>query len=213
MIRLSRAHFPVTALGPGRRVGVWVQGCGLACKGCLSRDTWDPGGGLDVPPERVDELWRAAIADGADGLTVSGGEPFDQPAALVRLLRDAVRGRGAAPLDLLVYTGYEEDEARLRVPEVFTLADAVITGRYEAGRPTRLIWRGSAGQRLIPLTPLGEERYLPYLDHRPERAPMQVNADEEGIWFIGVPAPGALPRLRGAMARRGVTVEGVSWRP
>jgi anaerobic ribonucleoside-triphosphate reductase activating protein len=212
-MRLSRAHFPVTALGPGRRLGVWFQGCGLACKGCMSRDTWDPAGGDEVAPEQVDALWRAVVAAGADGLTVSGGEPFDQPAALVRLLQGAARERGDRPLDLLVYTGYEEDEARERAPEVFGLADALITGRYEAGRPTRLIWRGSAGQRLIPLTPLGRERYLPYLDHRPPRAPLQVDVGEEGIWFVGVPAPGTLPHLHRAMARRGVTLKGVSWRP
>jgi anaerobic ribonucleoside-triphosphate reductase activating protein len=213
VIRLSRAHFPVTALGPGRRLGIWVQGCGLACKGCVSRDTWDADGGREVEPELVDALWKDAIDQGADGLTVSGGEPFDQPAELVRLLRAAARERGTAPLDLLVYTGYEEAEARARAPEVFELADAVITGRYEAGRPTRLIWRGSAGQRLIPLTALGERLYRPYLDHCPEHAPMQVGADESGIWFIGVPPPGTLPRLERAMRERGVTVKGVSWRP
>ena len=72
---VSRLHFPVTTLGPGRRVGLWLQGCSIRCPGCISLDTWDPRVGL-VPIadllERIDQLaWEA------DGLTVSGGEPFD----------------------------------------------------------------------------------------------------------------------------------------
>ena len=40
MIYLNKAHYPVTTLGPGRRIGLWLQGCTLACPGCVSRDTW-----------------------------------------------------------------------------------------------------------------------------------------------------------------------------
>lgn len=40
---LSRLHFPVTTLGPGRRIGVWFQGCSIRCAGCISRDTWETG--------------------------------------------------------------------------------------------------------------------------------------------------------------------------
>ena len=39
-ISLSRLHFPVTTLGPGRRIGIWFQGCSIRCPGCISADTW-----------------------------------------------------------------------------------------------------------------------------------------------------------------------------
>ena len=44
-IAINKAHFPVTVLGPGRRIGIWLQGCSIHCKGCVSQDTWaaDPG--------------------------------------------------------------------------------------------------------------------------------------------------------------------------
>ncbi|CAO0827169.1 hypothetical protein SMICM17S_10724 [Streptomyces microflavus] len=63
-------------------------------------------------------------------------------------------GRDADLLDL--YTGWEDAEvgASPRAQAVLGLADAVITGRYRAGEPTRLVWRGSANQNLIPQTPL-----------------------------------------------------------
>ena len=78
MPRISRLHYPVTALGPGRRLGVWVQGCPLACPGCIARDTWDPAGGHEVAVADLTAVWQAAVDDGADGLTVSGGEPLEQ---------------------------------------------------------------------------------------------------------------------------------------
>ncbi|HEX5495693.1 MAG TPA: 4Fe-4S single cluster domain-containing protein [Mycobacteriales bacterium] len=216
---MSRLHYPVTALGPGRRLGVWVQGCALACPGCLSRDTWDPAAGRTVPVAELLQAWRAAVADGADGLTVSGGEPLDQAEEVAELLAGARAVRAPADrdtgreIDILLYTGYELselDDARSRVVD---LADAVITGRYVAGQPTGLIWRGSANQRLLPRTPLGAARYGRYLDHVPDRTPMQVSVDAHNIWFVGVPRRGDMPRLERALARRGVHPGKPSWRP
>jgi len=213
MTRISRVHFPVTALGPGRRLGIWFQGCGLACKGCMSRDTWDPAGGRDIETAALAALWRQAVADGADGLTVSGGEPLDQPAGLAALLAAAAAVRGDRETDLLVYTGYELDAATARVPALRRYADAIITGPYDVTRPTRRIWRGSANQGLHLLTPLGQRRYGRYLSHEAERPPMQAAVTEDGIWLIGVPAPGALGRFERALRQRGVTIGGTSWRP
>jgi len=215
MLRLSRIHYPVTALGPGRRLGMWVQGCPLACRGCMSRDTWSPTGGSEVAIGELVAAWRDAIADDADGLTVSGGEPLAQPAAVSEFLTAAAEVRAAAgrELDILLYTGYELDELGRAESDVVGLADAVVTGRFDVARPTDLIWRGSANQRLVPLTELGRSRYGPYLDHVPDRAPMQFSVDDNDVRFVGVPRRGDLARLERAMVRRGVHLEGLTWRP
>jgi len=81
---LSRMHFPVTTLGFGRRVGIWFQGCSIQCPGCVSRDTWAFGRGetsVESACETIDPWLKEA-----DGVTISGGEPFDQPMALAALL-------------------------------------------------------------------------------------------------------------------------------
>jgi anaerobic ribonucleoside-triphosphate reductase activating protein len=215
MLRISRVHYPVTALGPGRRLGVWVQGCPLACAGCIARDTWDPGGGREVGVSELADVWRAAVDDGAAGLTVSGGEPLEQPAGLGALLAaaDTIRTAAGREVDLLVYTGYDAAEITGAAAGALSLADAVITGRYDVTRPTRLIWRGSANQCLSARTPLGERRYARYVDHAPDRAPMQVAADGGNLWFVGVPRRGDLPRLEHALHRKGVSYQGVTWRP
>jgi anaerobic ribonucleoside-triphosphate reductase activating protein len=212
-LRLARLHFPVTALGPGRRLGIWVQGCALACPGCMSRDTWDPRAGQAVGVADLATQWQQAAGGGADGITVSGGEPLDQAPALAELLLRVRRSPDGDRADILVYTGYELAEAYDRAPAVLAAADAIITGRYEAARPTALIWRGSAGQQLIPLTERGRERYRPYIAMPVARPPMQVGADELGPWLIGVPRRGDLRRLEAALRSRGITASDVSWRP
>ena len=83
-IALSRIHFPVTTLGPGRRIGIWFQGCSIRCPGCISMDTWAPGRGITTIDEVVNAV--AQWLPVADGITISGGEPFDQPIALLDLL-------------------------------------------------------------------------------------------------------------------------------
>jgi anaerobic ribonucleoside-triphosphate reductase activating protein len=210
LLRVARIHFPVTALGPGKRLGIWVQGCGLACPGCMSRDTWDPAAGRSVTIARLTQIWRDAVNDGATGLTVSGGEPLDQPAALTALLR---RVREDPAADILVYTGYQWEQAWHKAAGVLRLADAVITGPYEMARPTRLVWRGSAGQQLTPLTELGRQRYGSYVDLESTQPEIQVGSDADGYWLIGVPRAGDLPRLERRLRRLGIILNDVSWRP
>jgi anaerobic ribonucleoside-triphosphate reductase activating protein len=217
-LRVADVLGPVTSLGPGRRLGVWVQGCPLACAGCMSRHTWDPRGGRDVPVERLGELWRRALAAGYEGLTVSGGEPLEQPGAVGELLATADRIRraaGRADADLLVYTGREETEIADSAEAQAALghADAVVTGRYRAGEPTRLVWRGSANQRLIPRTPLGHRRYGPHLRRLVDRPELQVRVTDGAVHIIGVPRPGELAALERDLVARGVTFEGNTWRP
>lgn len=214
-LRVARTHYPVTALGPGRRLGVWVQGCPLGCPGCMSRDTWDPGAGVERSVEELAALWARALADGARGLTVSGGEPLAQPAALAAFLA-AVRTDDAAvradDTDILLYTGYDLDELDDTQLRAAGYADVLITGRYEAGRPTRLIWRGSANQQMVIQTPLGAQRYAEYEDAEAERAPMQVTVDDDGdLLMLGVPPPGTLSRLDGLLRGRGVRLDRRSW--
>src|SRR3954471_7332041 len=100
-IALSRLHFPVTTLGLGRRVGIWFQGCSIRCPGCISVDTWDPALGQTKMTDIARQL--EGWAEAADGLTVSGGEPFDQPSALEALVR---LWRTLSPTAILLFTGH-----------------------------------------------------------------------------------------------------------
>lgn len=98
---LSRIHYPVTTLGPGNRIGIWFQGCSIRCPGCVSVDTWATGKG-GVPIDDVISTISTWFHE-ANGITISGGEPFDQKEALKTLLSKI---REHTDVDILIYSGY-----------------------------------------------------------------------------------------------------------
>jgi anaerobic ribonucleoside-triphosphate reductase activating protein len=223
-LRINRVHYPVTALGYGTRLGIWVQGCPLACRGCMARDTWMPDAGTGVPVPELAELWRRAARSGADGITISGGEPLAQPEALTCLLteadairaelgrQDAAAGRPCRDLDILVYTGYEPTEFTPEQRRAVADADVLITGRFDITAPTGLVWRGSANQEMVLRTALGQKRYADMVDHAPARTPMQTSVTDDGIWLIGVPRTGGVRALERGLLQRGVRLSSASWR-
>lgn len=213
-IALNRAHYPVTVLGPGRRIGLWTQGCGIGCPGCVALDTWapDPGQGIEVA-DLVD--WCDSLLDrGVDGVTISGGEPFDQPEALDELIGRLRTWRAAAGLDidLLCYSGRSLSVLRRRFPHILAQLDAVIPGRFVASRAPGLKWRGSANQPLVALSALGHRRYAAEVERPADPARLQVAVAGPTVFHIGVPQPGDLDALEAALAKRGVRYQEVSWR-
>lgn len=196
---VSRLHFPVTALGPGRRVGVWLQGCSLRCPGCISVDTWDPGLGLVPVQQLLDRV--AELARTADGLTVSGGEPFDQPDVLAAVLR---RWREVSNRSTLVFTGRELEDLAPWLGDNGGLLDAVMTGPFRSNLPQTRALRGSDNQSLHVLSDLGAEFLAYERPYTPADRRLDVMFDDQGdAWFAGIPARGDLARLRRALAASG----------
>ena len=139
------------ANGPGARFVVWFQGCTLGCPGCFNPTTHDAGGGRAIAlDELVAELTRTARAGGLEGLSLSGGEPLQQPEA-ARVLLDAARALG---LSTLAFSGYAIDEIRALPggPDVLARLDVLIDGRYIARERLATGLRGSANQRIQLLT-------------------------------------------------------------
>lgn len=207
-LRLNRKHHPVTVLGHGVRAGIWVQGCTIGCLGCASRDTWDPADGELADPADL-LTWLDALPEPLDGVTISGGEPFQQPTALDELLTALSDWRGARPIDVLVFSGYPWPKLRDEHPAVLANCDAVVAGPYVERRNTGTALRGSDNQRIVTLTDLGESRY-----HTTATSPapaMQVLPAGDSVRLIGIPRRGDLDRLRAGLAARGVRAESVTW--
>jgi anaerobic ribonucleoside-triphosphate reductase activating protein len=200
---LSRLHFPIAALGPGRRVGIWFQGCSLRCPGCVSADTWRPGRGHTTVAS-VLETVRPWLRD-ADGVTISGGEPFEQPAALVALLQ-AIRETFDG--DILVYTGLELSDIDGVLRRNEGLVDALITGPYRNDLPQTQPLRGSDNQNLHLLTALGRRRFADLGAASGDTAPvLDAMFDASGtVWFAGIPRQGDFERLRASLTAAGHTV-------
>ena len=135
------------ANGPGSRFVVWLQGCSLGCAGCFNPATHAASG-----PETTIEVIAAQLGATRDieGLSLSGGEPLQQPQAALALL-DAARALG---LSTLAFSGYTIEEIRALPggPEVLARLDVLIDGRYIAGERLATGLRGSANQRIHLLT-------------------------------------------------------------
>lgn len=132
--------------GPGLRFTLFTQGCPHHCPGCHNPGTHDPAAGeTRSPAEIIEEMLKNPLTD---GLTLSGGEPFLQPAACAQVAR-AARGAG---LNVWAYSGWTF-EALLAMPEageLLSLLDVLVDGPFlEAQRSLDLPWRGSKNQRII----------------------------------------------------------------
>lgn len=211
-LRLNKAHYPVTTLGPGRRIGLWTQGCDLGCRGCCARDTWDPDPGREVSIATLLNWCRTVAAEGLDGITLSGGEPFAQPVALGELLDglQAWRATLARPFDILCYSGWPLRRLRACHGDILGKLDALIPEPFVDGRPLGAPWRGSDNQPLVLLSPLGESRYRDHPAEQHKR--LQLSVDDAGIWCIGIPAPGDLTAVERLCQQRGLELYEVSWR-
>ena len=201
-IFVSRLHFPVTTLGLGRRAGLWFQGCSLHCPGCVSADTWAHGLGATTL-EAVMKTLTPWLAE-ADGVTISGGEPMEQPEALEELLA-ALRSGMRADQDVLLYSGQAWEKIAPQMASWRQGPDALICDPFLQSSAQTLMWRGSDNQRLVPLTALGRRRYEPWLHALREEGPKALDLffDGDSVWMAGIPDAGSLAALQQALAAAG----------
>lgn len=212
-IIINRILAPVTVLGAGRRVVVWVQGCDLACPGCASVDTWDMSLGTRRSADAVAEALAAEIrARDLDGLTITGGEPMDQAPALAEMitrLREILASwHRADGFDILAFSGYTTAAARRRAGSLWQLLDIAVCGPYRRDLPSDVALVATRNQEVNPLTPRGVSKYA--LLTSPTR--MQVMSDGESLVMVGLPRPGELDKFTQMMAERGIELAGASWR-
>jgi anaerobic ribonucleoside-triphosphate reductase activating protein len=215
-IAVNKAHFPVTVLGPGRRIGIWVQGCSIGCKGCVSQDTWEQDPGRNMTVAQLLTWCKQASGGQFDGVTISGGEPFDQPAALAALLDglQAWRNKAGLDFDILCYSGYPLATLQKNHAALLAKLDAIIPEPFVDKLPLTQLWRGSSNQPLVPLTARGRERFGQYVDAAPDSAGkrIQTMVDGQQVWFVGIPARGDMAALEASCEARGVAFSTVSWR-
>ena len=131
-IKIHKILLGSRANGPGIRNTVWFQGCSLGCPGCFNPRTHDAEKGETMPVSRVCELLLSASP--CEGITISGGEPFQQAEALLELLT-LLREKNSPPI--LIFSGYTE--SYLRADKVCSACldktDALICGPYRQDLP------------------------------------------------------------------------------
>ena len=132
--------------GPGIRMVVFTQGCKHNCSGCHNPESHSFTGGYLMDIEEIlDDIKANPLLD---GLTLSGGDPFEQWEACSILAKE-VRKLG---LNVVTYTGYtfEEILKEDNFKKLLLETDILIDGKYEIEEKSLLLqFRGSKNQRVI----------------------------------------------------------------
>jgi anaerobic ribonucleoside-triphosphate reductase activating protein len=134
--------------GPGIRFVVFAQGCRHRCPACHNPQTHPFGGGFLMDGEEI--LQRMEANPLLDGITLSGGDPFEQAEAFAGLAGKA-REKG---YDVVTYTGWRYEEILLRDEpgwrRLLEATDILVDGRFELALKNELLpFRGSSNQRMI----------------------------------------------------------------
>lgn len=187
--------------GPGRRCVLWVSGCHRRCPGCFQSHFFSFDAGRSVSIEAL--AAQIVSIEDVDGLSISGGEPFEQSEALSELCRQI---RRRSKLTILAYTGYTlETLAKRKASDQALLEqlDWLIDGEYRDDQRGPYLWRGSANQRLIPIGGASAElARASFTDG--ELDSVQITLDDSRVVIGGFPDPKMESNFRESLARRGI---------
>lgn len=146
MLSIARIYYPVTVLGPGKRIGIWVAGCNKNCLGCISPELKNEMNGRKMSTQEIIKVINL-IGVIPDGITISGGEPFLHPDSLLSLVMELKKITD----DILIFTGFAYEEL---CKDVFSLKvleniSVLIDGRYIQNLNDGIGLRGSSNQRIM----------------------------------------------------------------
>lgn len=184
--------------GPGTRAVLWVAGCLRRCPACMKPDLFSFATGSAVTVDQMAN--RILNVKGLDGVTFSGGEPFEQATALAQL--SAILR--AAGLSVLVYSGYrlEDLRAQEKFSSLLQVTDVLIDGEYRHDLSGPLRWRGSANQRVHILS--GAESVVPHDSDLV--CEVQAVIASATMRLSGFPSPEIERKLSDSLALRGVVM-------
>lgn len=183
-IRIHKIIDDTCAEGPGRRLVFWVQGCSLHCQGCFEQDTWNHAGGHLIS---VDSIVAKVLSNPElEGITVLGGEPFEQAGSLALLL-EKIRG---FQKNSIVFSGYDYENLKTTnnpdIKRALAFADLLIDGRFDKNaRETKRPMVGSQNQNFIALSKEGEkliERLRVYKNRVEIRITKDGTIKVNGMW-------------------------------
>lgn len=192
---VAREHAGCTVLGPGRRYVLWVQGCQLQCPDCISEHWRRRDGGRGVP---IEEVVERIVASGRDGLTISGGEPFEQAGPLVTLIDSVRRHRD---LSVMAYSGHTLEHLRTADEpgrRLLSRLDIFIDGPYVKGLHVDAAWRGSSNQRVHLLSGRHSPSEIPQAGVGLQ---LEITAAGDVLWHGVPPYPGFRQAWEGVYSR------------
>ena len=156
--------------GEGIRFAIFTQGCPHHCKGCHNPKTHDFNGGKVVDTNDLINIIKKTPL--ISGITLTGGEPLCQIAAVTELASTAKN----LNLNVWCYTGYvyenlfdknlndEKFFTADKLKNFFDCVDVLVDGPFiESQRDLTLPFCGSKNQRLIDIKKTQLEKKIIFL--------------------------------------------------
>lgn len=147
--------------GPGIRVSLFVSGCRNDCIGCFNKETHDFNYGKPFDDIAEYIIKQELEKDYVNGLTILGGEPFEQEnQGDVLWLVNRIKDKYGDKKDIWIYTGYKLIEDLFRwngkkrvdciTNDILEKADYIVDGPFVLGlKNPDLAYRGSENQHII----------------------------------------------------------------
>ena len=137
------------ANGPGIRSTIFVTGCTHNCYNCFNKEYQDFNFGKTWTDKETKEVIEYLELPEVKGLTVLGGEPFQNEVDLLMTIKDIKK---EVQKDIWIFSGYTfeeimKDENKKNLLEE---CDVLVDGRFvENLKDLTLRFRGSSNQRII----------------------------------------------------------------
>ena len=199
--RLNRIQYPVYNLGEGKRIGIWVQGCSLACKDCVSETLQTIEGGKEINiAQLVDEIVK--VKEHFNGITITGGEPFQQYQQLIAFCAYLKQKTG---MEIYVFSGYYLEEIIDKFPDrlFFKYIDYLMDGRYEKDKHDNQNVRGSSNQNLYKFE--NNQAILQKDFFKSEIFSVNVDNDKQ-VYLSGIPKTNELNQLSVYLNKTGINL-------
>lgn len=165
--------------GPGLRFVLWTQGCSKGCKNCFNPLTWSNEKNKIFTNDNLLELIKNF--EDIDGITITGGDPFEQEYELLELLfslRSFNFKKG-----IIVYTGFTIDEINENPirRKCLDYLDILIDGRYEEENKISSGLKGSSNQNVFYFSDKVKEEEI-NIDQE-----IEIGFSENTVFLTGFP--------------------------
>lgn len=205
MLFVDRIQERTKVLGPGIRAAIWFHGCSRRCPGCVA---YEMNLSTDFFSYDVEFLLKTVSSiDNIEGLTISGGEPFQQD--LDDFYNLLARLRAETSLTIMCYTGYTMAElvADPQKKRLLAFIDILVDGPYVQELDRGQLWRGSENQTIYFLS--SAYSHLAKGMEKKMGRPVEIQfANGLDFSFTGVPPKGFKDSIKRKLAENGMNV---SW--
>lgn len=187
-MKIARMLFPVNNLGPGNRVAIWMAGCKRQCVGCANPELQDATGikdiSIDILRSAILQFVKSAGCN-VEGFTITGGEPFEQPEALMEIIEMCHEFCN----DILVFSGNVRAELAKYEDDIISNISVLIDGKYIEAQNNGHPLKGSDNQVIHYIDESVREKYQKYFDRMDGKNYIECFPTQDGVVVTGIHKP------------------------